>query len=194
MIASRWLPAVRVAGVWMVSVVDVERCSQSQRRAGRPLDARRAWKVLRDAEASGTVHLPRGKAERDAFWLASLVRRRATVRLLHGLDSMLAEMQGELVAGGETAARLHRFAPLSSATLVDGYVTASATDARMRRYALVDGQGDEVNVRLRVVADDVGPFVVGEVVGPLVAALDMINAPVDDRSVESALPVIDRYL
>ena len=124
----------------------------------------------------------------------NLVRRRATVRLLHGLDSLLADVQGELVAGGETAARSHRFAPMSSSTFADGYVTTSAADALVRRFALVNGHGADVNVRLRVVAGDVWPFASGHFVGPLVAALDMIDAPVDDRSVDSALPVIDRYL
>jgi hypothetical protein len=130
----------------------------------------------------------------DAFWLANLVRRRAAVRLLHGLDSLLADLQGELVGGGETAARLHRFAPLSSAKLADGYISATKTDALIRRYGLVDGHGADVNVRLRIVGNDLWPFASGDTAGPLVAALDMIDAPVDDRSVESALPIIERYL
>lgn len=179
---------------WQLSMVDVERCGQSPRRSGRPLDPGRAWQVLRDAESAGRVHVPRSKAEHDAFWLANLVRRRATVRLLHGLDPLLADIQGELVAAGETAARLHRFGPLSSAKLADGYTTATKAEALVRRYGLVDGHGAEVNVRLRVVAHDVWPFASGEVAGPLIAALDMIDAPVDDRSVVSAVPIIERYL
>jgi excisionase family DNA binding protein len=194
LIAEHRLPAVRIGGHWQLSVVDVERCGQSPRRSGRPLDPSRAWQVLRDAEAAGRVHMPRSKAKRDAFWLANLVRRRASVRLLHGLDSLLADIQDELVGGGETAARFHRFAPLSSAKLADGYATDNKAHALVRRFGLVDGHGNEVNVRLRVVADEVWPFASGEVVGPLVAALDMIDAPIDDRSVESALPIIERYL
>jgi excisionase family DNA binding protein len=194
LIAEHRLPAVRIGGHWQLSVVDVERCGQTPRRSGRPLDPTRAWQVLRDAESAGRVHMPRSKAKHDAFWLANLVRRRATVRLLHGLDSLLASIQDELVGGGETAARLHRFAPLSSAKLTDGYATEAKADALVRGFGLVQGHGAEVNVRLRVVADEVWPFTSSEVVGPLVAALDMIDAPVDDRSVESALPIIGRYL
>jgi excisionase family DNA binding protein len=194
LIAEHRLPAVRIGGNWQLSVVDVERCSQSPRRSGRPLDARRAWQLLRDAESTGKVHVPRSKVAHDAFWLANLVRRRAAVRLLHGLDSLLADIQGELVGGGETAARVHRFAPLSSAKLADGYISATKADALIRRYGLVDGHGADVNVRLRIVGNDVWPFDSGNTAGPLVAALDMIDAPVDDRSVESALPIIERYL
>jgi hypothetical protein len=83
---------------------------------------------------------------------------------------------------------------LSSAKLADGYATDAKADALIRQFGLVDGHGAELNVRLRVVAEDAWPFASSEVVGPLVAALDMIDAPVDDRSVESALPIIERYL
>jgi excisionase family DNA binding protein len=194
LIAEHRLPAVRIGGHWQLSVLDVERCGQSPRRSGRPLDPSRAWQVLLDAESAGHIHMPRSKAHHDAFWLANLVRRRAKVRLLHGLDSVLVDVQNELVGGGETAARLHRFAPLSSAKLADGYATDAKADAVIRQFGLVDGHGAELNVRLRVVAEDAWPFASSEVVGPLVAALDMIDAPVDDRSVESALPIIERYL
>ena len=85
-------------------------------------------------------------------------------------------------------------APLSPATLADGYVTASAVDALIRRFTLVDGHGEEVNVRLRVVADEMWPLDSGAGVSPLVAAVDMIDAPVDDRSVESAVAVVAGYL
>lgn len=194
LITEHRLPAVRIGGNWQVSVVDVQRCSQSPRRSGRPLDDGRAWQLLSDAETTGRIHVPRSKATHDAFWLANLVRRRATVHLLHGLDSMLGTIQDELVAGGETAARLHRFAPLSSEKLADGYIEATKVGALIRRYGLVDGHGTEVNVRLRVIANDVWPFALSDAASPLVAALDMIDAPVDDRSVESALPIIGRYL
>jgi hypothetical protein len=52
---------------------------------------------------------------------------------------------------------------------------ASNADALVRRYALVDGHGDEVNVRLRVVANEVWLFHSQEIVCPPFAALDMIK-------------------
>lgn len=65
----------------------------------------------------------------------------------------------------------------------------------MERFSLVPAIGEDINVWLRAVDDDVWPFAAdGSTVGPLVAAVDMAGDPVDDRSVDAALPIIERYL
>ncbi len=69
------------------------------------------------------------------FWGGS----RQKVQQLIGLESLLTEIQAGLVAGGETAARAHSSAPLSSATLADGSMRTTDADAHVLRYALVDG-------------------------------------------------------
>lgn len=90
LITEHRLPAVRIGGNWQLSVVDVERCGQSPRRSGRPLEPSRAWQVLRDAESAGQVHMPRSKAKHDAFWLANLVRFAVTSPNCVTLDSSLS--------------------------------------------------------------------------------------------------------
>jgi anaerobic selenocysteine-containing dehydrogenase len=55
--------------------------------------------------------------------------------------------------------------------------------------------GAEINVVLRTIDDTAWPFKRGvRLVGPLTAALDMLGDPVDDRSIESARPIVERYL
>jgi hypothetical protein len=48
---------------------------------------------------------------------------------------------------------------------------------------------------LRSVDDEVWPFDGGDLlVGPLTAAVDMAGDPIDDRSIDAARPIIERYL
>jgi hypothetical protein len=50
-------------------------------------------------------------------------------------------------------------------------------------------------VLLRSVDDEVWPFEGGKLlVGPLTAAVDMAGDSVDDRSIDAAMPIIERYL
>lgn len=189
------LPAIRVSRDWRVSIVDVTRFLQTQRRPGRPLDPAAAWTLLLEAEATGRALVRRSAADHDAFWLVNLVRRRACVRRLHALDALVVDIGLELVVGGEPAGRRHGFAPRDAHRFSDGYIPSSAADSLVSRYALVDAVGDEINVLLRMVDDDVWPFPADTTtVGPLVAAVDMLSDPIDDRSVESALPTVDSYL
>ena len=189
------LPAIRVGRDWRVSIVDVTRFLQTQRRPGRPLDPAGAWALLLSAEATGRVVVRASAADRDAFWLVNLVRRRAGVRRLHALGRLVADIGTELVAGGEPAGRRHGFAPRDGHRFCDGYIARSAADSLIGRYALADAVGDEINVLLRMVDDDVWPFPSATTtVGPLVAAVDMLADPIDDRSVESARPTVERYL
>ena len=63
------------------------------------------------------------------------------------------------------------------------------------RYLLRPAVGEELNVILRSVDVEPWPLDAGcAQVGPLVAALDMLELPIDDRSAETAIPVIERYL
>jgi hypothetical protein len=73
-------------------------------------------------------------------------------------------------------------------------VQRSLLAALVDQYSLVSAIGDDINVWLRVVDDDVWPLDAASRVGPLVAAIDMAGDPVDDRSVDAALPIIERYL
>ena len=60
---------------------------------------------------------------------------------------------------------------------------------------MVPAVGEEINVLLRCVDDEVWPFNDGELlVGPLIAAVDMVGDPIDDRSIDAAMPVIERYV
>lgn len=189
------LPAAKFGTDWRVSVVDLNRFAQVERRPGRPLSAAAAWRLLRRAEEDGRVHLRRSRVELDGFQLAHLLRRRATIHRLHTLDALTAKVAAELVAGGELAARLHGFAPHSATYATDGYLRQSALASHVDRHAMTPAIGEDVNVRLRVVDDAVWPFEAGTAtVSPLVAAIDMIGDPIDDRSIDAAMPIVEKYL
>ena len=189
------LPALRIGASWHVNVADVSRFQSAARHSGRPLAAAAAWSVLADAEQTGIVELPRGRAERDVFWLTNLTRRRATVHRLQGLDMMLDALENDVVAAGETAARAHQFAPGGSVRVIDGYIKSSKLARLIKRYGLVDGRGPDLNVILRVVDENVWPFPKStKCVSRLVAALDMLDTPIDDRSVDAATPIVQDYL
>ena len=195
LIVARRLPAIRVGRDWRISVSDATRLQHATRRPGRPLAPARAWTVLANAERSGIIDLPRSSATRDPFWFVNLTRRRATVRRIHVLDSLISHVADELIAGGESAGRHHAFAPHDGRPVCDGYIVQSKSEDLVEQFAMVDAAGTDVNAVLRIVADDVWPFrTEDKTVGPLVAALDMLSDPIDDRSVESALPIVERYL
>ena len=85
------LPAVRLGNGWWISVVDLTRFAQVERRPGRPLSPARAWRLLRDAETNGTVQVERGRVNVDGFQLVHLVRRRAVVHRMHVLDRLVGD-------------------------------------------------------------------------------------------------------
>jgi excisionase family DNA binding protein len=195
LIAQGRLPAVRIGRDWFVAIGDLTRFQQTPRRSGRPLTPRRAWDVLHAAEATGRVEIARSAATRDPFWLVNLVRRRATVRRLHALDSLVPDIEQAVVAGGESAGRQHGIAPRDARPVCDGYINAPNAAQITDRLALVAAYGEDVNVILRVVDDSLWPFEEHtHVVGPLVAAVDMLSDPIDDRSIEAALPIVERHL
>jgi excisionase family DNA binding protein len=189
------LPAIRVGREWRVSVVDLTRFLQVERRPGRPLAAASAWHLLERSEQAGHVQLPRAAPNGDAFWLVNLVRNRSAVGRWHALERLVPDVAGLLVAGGENAGRTHGFAPRGSQAVTDGYIRASRVPATVAKFALSTAVGAEINVVLRVIDDIVWPFKRGvRLVGPLTAAIDMLGEPIDDRSVESARPIVERYL
>jgi hypothetical protein len=155
-------------------------------KAGRPLAAASAWHLLERSEQA-----PNG----DAFWLVNLVRNRSAVGRWHALERLVPDVAELLVAGGENAGRTHGFAPRGSQAVTDGYIRASKVPATVAKFALSTAVGAEINVVLRVIDDIVWPFKRGvRLVGPLTAAIDMLGEPIDDRSVESARPIVERYL
>jgi hypothetical protein len=97
-----------------------------------------------------------------------------------------------LVAAGESAAV--GFGIAGSRRPVDGYIIASGANRMVRAYGARKAQGEDVNLVLRVVDDLDWPFASSTVVSELVAALDMIDVPVDDRSVDVAVAIIEKYL
>ncbi len=194
LISSGQLPAVKVGPSWQVSYFDIARLQTRHRRRGRPYPPRRAWELLLNATHTGHVEVRRGAAPRDPFWLADLTCRRAQPRLLAALPVALPRIASQLAAAGETAATSHGFTPGSS-TRLDGYATATTAEQLIRRYALNPAYGPDVNLVLRVVADDVWPFPTHTMTVPeLVAAVDMIEIPFDDRSITAATTIIERYL
>ncbi len=195
LISDGRLPAIRIGRGWQVTMVDVTRLQHTGRHAGRPLGAAQAWTLLHDAERTGRVHTRRGSAERSAEWLVNLVRRKSATVRLHGLDTILDVIAHEVVPSGETAARLYGFAPSDSQQSVDGYIREPAARSLIARYALVPAAGADLNVLLRVVDPAVWPFTrTRRTASELIAAVDMLDTPIDDRAAESARPVIERYL
>lgn len=81
--------------------------------------------------------------------------------------------------------------PHSANSSCDGYVRRSVAESLVKRFSLVPAIGDEINVWLQVVDDDVWPFEDGATtVGLLVAAVDVVGDPFDDRSIDTAMPIL----
>lgn len=189
------LPAMKFGMDWRISVADLTRFAQVERRPGRPLRSAEAWQLLRRAEADGHVQVKRSKVKVDAFQLVHLVRRRADIHRLHVLSRLADEVASHLVAGGESAARHHGFAPHSAQHACDGYVRQSQLNDLVDRFVLSPAIGEDINVWLRSVDDDIWPFDdSATAVGPLIAAIDMTGEPIDDRSIDAATPIIETYL
>lgn len=107
----------------------------------------------------------------------------------------MPDIAGLLVVGGENAGRSYGFAPRGSHVFADGYIRASKVQANVAKFALSTAVGSDINVVLRVIDDIAWPFNRGvSLVEPLTAAIDMLGEPIDDRSVESARPIVERYL
>ena len=139
--------------------------------------------------------LSRGVAVRSPGWLVNLCRRRATIFRYHALEGVVDDIAGMVVPAGETAAQQLGFAPWAARRILDGYVSAADARELATRFVLSPAVGEELNVILRSVEIDPWPLDAACAhVGPLVAALDMLELPVDDRSAETAIPVIERYL
>ena len=194
-IAEGRLPATKIGGDWWVSVVDATRFALVERRPGRPLSAVGAWELLRAGEQESRVRVRRSRVGLDAFQVVHLVRGRAEVHRFHVLDRLCGDVADQLIAGGESAARPHGFAPHGAKKFCDGYVRRSAIALLTDRFALVPATAEEINVWLREVDDEVWPFDdTTTSVGPLVAAIDMLGNPIDDRSIDAARPIVERYL
>lgn len=100
-----------------------------------------------------------------------------------------------LVAAGEAAARQHEVRSPQRPTRRRRLLTTFGVRSLVDRFAMVPAVGEEINVLLRCVDDEVWPFDGDELlVGPLNAAVDMAGDPIDDRSIDAAMPIIERYL
>lgn len=176
LIANRELRANRFGRSWAVDVASVNERLAAKPGRGRPLGPRAAWQRLRDVGAVDLDDLPR---------LAVQVRRRADEQRFRVLPFKLAGLRSDprVVLSGGPGAAAHGAAV--AAEDLDVYVRRSGLAVVVARHGLRPEIGD-ANVVVRVVDDEVWPFVGDRVAPPLVCALDSFER-LDRRSAYEAL-------
>lgn len=177
----------RVAGVWLVSIADIERRLHRPTPAGRPLSAGAAWAVLariehRDEpwyEPSPLHPEERARvaryAQRGFDELAPLLGRRASVARRYVHPGLLAGLARDLDVreGGARAAAAYG-AAVAENELREIYVPDSAALALIGAVHAV--ASNEYNVIFHVVEDEHWPFGQdGTWVWPPVAVLDIYD-------------------
>ena len=184
------LRAQRFGRQWMVRRDDVSNLRASTRVAGHPFSPANAWGVLALAEGRRPSWLSESErkrlagilAERGIRALMPLLRRRAERETWFVHQSLLGRLMDDsrTVRTGASAAE-----SLISADTLEVYVPSIvSSDVAAEYYA--DTASWDGNVLVRVI-DGPWPFVPGEdSVGPVVAALDLLDQPGDDRRVRIA--------
>ncbi len=160
------LIASRFGRAWIIDRESLQRYAAARPSRGRPLSAAVAWRRLADARVRSLADLRK---------LANDCRRRAVpvpVRVLPG-EFCSALLDHRLVLGGADAAIAHRAAVGQPREHV-AYVRASEVDQFLTdHFAVRDDAG--CNLVLRVVDDGVWPFDGNRIVGPVVAAIDLVD-------------------
>jgi len=195
LIASGDLRAERFGRQWMVLREDVIDARAATRVAGHPFSSANAWGILALAEgkdagwlsASGKRRLSEILSERGIEKLVPRLRRRASRESWFVHPSLLGRLAEDprTVRAGSSAVDA-----LISENSLEIYVpAASARDLAAAYYADVGTM--EGNVRVRVV-DGPWPFLPGEeAVGPIVAAVDLLDHAGDERGARVARAILD---
>jgi excisionase family DNA binding protein len=199
LVASGKLRGEQLGWGWVVDPVDVERIRRHRGEVGRPWSPVAAWAVLALAggeqpdvspvERSGAR---KRLAQHGLLGLAGRLRARAEPHWYYAHPSALERLVHEpgLVRGGASAASDHD-AGLIAGDLVEAYIARSRLAALVKRFAL-DPNAERPNVLLRLIDDEVWPFVADVAVAPWpVVAVDLLEAD-DERSQRAGRGLIER--
>lgn len=207
LLASRGeLPAVKIAGRWVVELDAVEQRRRESHPGGRRFTPRNAWGalILASGEDPQLDPVVRSRLKRSLLLegvqgLAPRLRNRAEISLYRSHPGEIPYVfeDGALMRSGISAARSVG-SDLLAGREADGYVAKSELRDFLGRHALSPVEGDaEGNVRLRVVPDDVWSSLdfSGRSVAPRAAvALDLVGErdPRSQAAGKNLLRKIDR--
>lgn len=195
LIESGDLRAERFGRQWMVLRGDVIDVREAKRVAGHPFSSANAWGILALAEG------------KDAGWLSASEKRRLSEILSErGIEDLVPRLRGRAsreswfvhpsllghlaedprtVRAGSSAVDA-----LVSEDSLEVYVPAAFVRDLAAAYH-ADVAAMEGNVRARIV-DGLWPFLPGEeAVGPIVAAVDLLDHAGDERRVRVAREILD---
>jgi hypothetical protein len=187
------LAAAKLGDRWFVERAAVERRRRDGAHGGRRFSPQNAWALLllaSNENVEGIDPSVRSRLKRALSWegLANLgprLARRAQTLSFSAHPGELSHLLEDpaLLRSGISAAGEHGL-DLIAGREADGYLVATELDAFVARHAL-DPAGIEGNVRLRVVPDEAGRFLVGRDVAPRAAvALDLAEE-FDPRSTQA---------
>jgi excisionase family DNA binding protein len=174
----------RLGRQWVIQEADLRRFDARSYPRGRRWEPESAWLAL--AEASN-IHISSSAHQR------SRVRKRLRDESILGVypclgsravnlryyahPSVIERMKGDdrLVLGGVSAASVAGADLMPNSDEFEAYVSSFEEAAIVQRYAL-DAEAARPNVLLRVVADDLWPFLEGVKSAPrLVVAVDLLD-------------------
>ena len=192
------LKGAKVGGQWWIDPWSLERQRVLEATAGRPYGEANAWALLNLWEARPVdwvskwerSRLRRRLRDNDILDLAPRFRRRAAVQRYRVHPGMLDELASDpaVVRSGISAAADYS-ADILGGRELEGYADGSALRSLEQRYALAkDSSG---NVLLHVVEDESRLTRRGNVMSPVVVALDLMES-VDARSRRAGQQLLER--
>ncbi len=162
MLADGVLGGERVGRVWIVDREQLHRIAGLRPEVGRPWSPASAWAVLALADGREVDLSPvdRSRArKRLGLGLDHLVGRlaaRCERRWFYAHPGVLDRLANEVVRAGISAAA-HHGADLVISGSVEGYIRTGEIDQLVKHFGL-DDRTARPNVLLRIVDDDVWPF------------------------------------
>ena len=198
LLASGELMGQQLGRAWVIDSAAIDRVRP--KRVGRPWSAASAWAVLeiaagRDPELS-PVERSRARKRLAGSGLAGLVdqlQSRSERREMYSHPSALDRVgdDADVVRSGVSALGVHNV-DLIVSDEAEVYVRSSKLAGLMDDYAL-QSNPDRSNLVVRVVDDEVWPFVDDAGVAPWpVVAVDLLDSD-DERSRRAGLELIERH-
>jgi excisionase family DNA binding protein len=193
------LQSVRVGGRLLIESDSIESLVGGGERVGRPLSPRRAWGLIllaggedpRALDAVTKSKLRRMLRERDVWSMRARLSSRAKRQDLRAHPSDLRRIEGEhdVVRTGPRVAAGAGIPLVAAAATPEYYVDARTADRLINRYRL--SSTSDPNVILRIVPDEVWPWLSRAVAPRVAIALDVAEDR-DARSRDAAQSLLAR--
>lgn len=185
LIASGDLSAERFGRQWLVDRRDVLNLSASTRIAGHPFSSANAWGILALVEGKRPVWLSKSETKRLEMILSErgfkavmpLLRNRAKRQAWYVHPSLLDRLSDDSRTVRAGVSAVAAFVVDES---IECYVHAELASDLAHEY-FADTDASVMNVLVRSI-DGPWPFLPGEdTVGPIVAAVDLLDSAADER-------------